>query len=264
MKAAVSVIIPCYRCADTLYRAIDSVVKQTLLPQEIILIDDFSDDDRKTLNVILDIQSRVTEVDIKIIQLDQNSGPASARNSGWGLSKQPYIAFLDADDSWHYQKIEMQYNWMLEHPEVSLTGHQSIFFSPETVFPNKFEVKQVKKHWLLLQNCLPTRSVMLKSDIIFRFSPGKYYAEDYLLWLSIVMSGQKVCVFNYPLAYIYKEEFGAGGLTANLWKSQQGVIDTYKKIYLLGLISLPIFILITGVSWGKYLRRWLTVKWRKE
>jgi glycosyltransferase involved in cell wall biosynthesis len=119
--ARVSVVIPCYRCADTIERAVMSVAEQTLKPYEVILVEDCSGD--YTLDVLYSLQSQFDVDWIKIIPLKVNSGPGTARNVGWNASQQDYIAFLDADDSWHPQKIEIQYGWMVKNSDVDMTGH---------------------------------------------------------------------------------------------------------------------------------------------
>ncbi|RIZ69485.1 MAG: glycosyltransferase family 2 protein [Methylococcales bacterium] len=257
-KVPVSVIIPCYRCADTIKRALDSVIAQTLPPEEIILIDDFSNDDGVTLAALDQLWQGHQKTSIKIVQLDKNSGPASARNAGWKEASQPYLAFLDADDSWHPKKLEIQYQWMAAHSDIVLSGHQSIKISENVALPELPEslvVRRVNKYSLLFSNRFPTRSVMVKRDVSYRFPPEKRYAEDYLLWLTIVFDGQPAWFLNSPMAYSFKEDFGDGGLTGNLWKNQLGVLDTYHRIFSAGFIPLYVFILISGFSFFKYLRR---------
>ena len=58
MQAPVSVIIPCYRCTETIERALASVAQQTLLPEEVLLVEDCSDDERKTLDVLYRLQQQ--------------------------------------------------------------------------------------------------------------------------------------------------------------------------------------------------------------
>ena len=95
---------------------------------------------------------------------------------------------------------------------------------------------------------------MLKRKVSYRFLPEKRYAEDYVLWLTIVFNGQPAWFLNRPMAYSFKEDFG-GDLTRNLWKTRLGVLDTYHWIFSAGFISLYVFILISGFSFFKYLRR---------
>src|SRR5438309_8195778 len=110
--APVSVIIPCYRCAATIERAMLSVAEQSVRPAEAILIDDASGDN--TFAVMEKIRNKYGDW-IRIVALPMNQGAAAARNAGWHAATQPYIAFLDADDAWHPRKIEIQYGYMQQH-----------------------------------------------------------------------------------------------------------------------------------------------------
>ena len=215
MRAPVSVIIPCYRCAATIGRAVESAIKQTLPPEEILLVEDDSQDEGRTLATLYRLQAGLhDEVVIKVIPLPKNVGPGGARNAGWNEAQQPYLAFLDADDSWHPQKIEIQYTWMISHPDVALTGHRSVIVRPDEVpgdLPEQFNVRPVAGRSLLISNCFPTRSVMLRRNMTNRFDPAKRYAEDYLLWLQIVFAGQSAYLFDLPMAFSYKADFGGGG-----------------------------------------------------
>jgi glycosyltransferase involved in cell wall biosynthesis len=241
------------------------VIAQTLSAHEIILVDDYSNDGGKTLSELEQLQSTYQGSSIKVLQLGKNSGPGSARNAGWESATQPYIAFLDADDTWHPAKLEIQYEWMAAHPHVVLTGHPSVKISVGEALPalpDEMVAYQVNRRGLLLSNCFPTRSVMLKRNIPYRFIPEKRYAEDYMLWLTIVFRGLRAYYLNKPMASSYKEEFGEGGLTGNLWKAERGVLDTYKRLLSNGSISTATWVLISSFSLLKYLRRWIIVKAR--
>ena len=100
----VSVVVPCYRCSLTLERAVKSVAGQARRPVELILVDDFSNDETAKLLEVL--AARYEAGWIKIKWLVQNVGAASARNIGWAAATQPFVAFLDADDAWHAEKLQ--------------------------------------------------------------------------------------------------------------------------------------------------------------
>lgn len=255
--AKVSIIIPCYQCSDTIGRAIESVAAQTILPSEVILIDDHSNDGNKTVHSLEALQSIHPELQITILTLSENKGPASARNLGWQRSTQPYIAFLDADDAWHPQKLEIQYSWMMAHPQATVSAHYSINLS-KTSAPkliSNLNAKQVNMGALLRSNFLPCRSVMLKSNIKARFLEGKRQAEDYLLWLGIGFEEGQIWFLNQPLAFSYKSDFGQNGLTADLKASHEGVLETYKLIYQRGLISHFQYCYLLLLAYLKHLRR---------
>ena len=259
MRAGVSVIIPCYRCAATIRRAVASVADQTLLPEEILLIDDFSDDGGATLAALEGLQREFGEtVRILILRLQENGGPGTARNAGWEKANQPYLAFLDADDAWHPKKIEIQYGWMKAHPEVALSGHRSLGLDSGSAMPDVCEAPDscsIGPKDMLVSNRFPARSVMLKRDLPFRFEPGKRYAEDYLLWLSIVLSGARTAFLSAPLAFAYKSDFGEGGLSGAMWKMEKGELDTYRRLRRRGFISFATWMGLAALSLVKFARR---------
>ena len=99
---AVSVIIPTYNRVRLVGRAIQSVLSQTFTDLELIVVDDASTDD--TAGFVANIgDSR-----IRYVRLERNHGVSVARNTGVKMSRGKYIAFLDSDDEWEYQKLEKQ------------------------------------------------------------------------------------------------------------------------------------------------------------
>ena len=257
--ASVSVIIPGYNCSQTIERALRSVASQTLKPYEVIFVDDKSQD--RTLEVLYELQQELGNEWLKIIQLEKNSGPSVARNAGWSLANSDYIAFLDADDSWHPQKIEIQYQWMMNHSECVLTGHLIALDSDKNsraaALVSNFQVLPIKKTAFLLKNRFSTPTVMLKRTINLRFDSEQRFAEDYLLWLRVVFTHSSVFMIENELAYIHKAAYGQGGLSQLLWEMEKGELLTYKKIFRDQHISRFKFILLTAYSLSKYLRRTL-------
>lgn len=267
-QAPVTVVIPCYRCSGTIDRAVISAVRQTMPPKEIILVDDGSADAGKTADALKEIQNRYAGVvDCKIISLTHNQGPAAARNAGWNAASQPFIAFLDADDAWHPKKLEIQYLWMDAHPRAVLSGHPSVrkYANSEwEKLPDHWQFQRVSGGRLLLRNRFPTRSVMLRRDIDFRFDPSRRYGEDYYLWLQILMAGFEAWRVELPLACSYKPDFGSAGLSAELWRMEQGELETYRHLHQQKLI--PFFALGALMVWSllRYCRRVLAQPLRKS
>lgn len=272
MYVPVSVVVPCYCCEDTIERAVVSVMSQTALPGEVILVDDASPDHGRTLSKLQELQERFRDkTHIEIIALKNNSGPSVARNAGWETATQPYIAFLDADDSWHTQKLEIQYEWMKEHPEIALTCHKCLWLKEDS-FPQsgepllkveEFQVRRITKLSLLFLSLILTPSVMLKSELPFRFEPKKRYSEDYLLWLQIALSGYQCAFLDLPLTYSYKAPYGEGGLSGDLWKMEKGHLDTYYQVYKKGYINLFAWLFLVLFSFAKFCRRVFKVYLRK-
>ena len=96
----ISVIIPTYNRCDLLKRAINSVIKQTIRPKEIIIVDNGSTDQTYQM-----VSSLFPEVDYFI---EKKRGVSAARNKGILESKSKWIAFLDSDDAWKPTKLEKQ------------------------------------------------------------------------------------------------------------------------------------------------------------
>lgn len=256
----VSVVIPCYCCSETIGRALASVTSQTILPREVILVEDGSSDGGKTLDALRRIANECGDAFVVVVvTLRQNSGAASARNRGWDVASQPYIAFLDADDAWHPKKLEIQYGWLLAHPEQRLVGHAHVlkqegncnWGEPE----REIRAFPVRRSRSLLANPFATRTVMLSRDLPFRFKEGKRYSEDYLLWLQIILSGYPAAYIELPLASSYKAAYGEGGLSANLWSMEKGELNTYLEIYREGRIGVLHTSFLLVYSMAKHMRR---------
>lgn len=107
----VSVITPTYNSAGSISTTITSVLNQTYQNLELIVIDDCSTDN--TVKIVQEFQS--IDPRIALVQLNQNSGAAIARNKGIAKARGRYIAFLDSDDLWFPQKLEKQLKYMDEN-----------------------------------------------------------------------------------------------------------------------------------------------------
>ncbi|MEQ8859649.1 MAG: glycosyltransferase [Pseudomonadales bacterium] len=111
-RPAVSCIVPVYNGARFIDEALQSIVNQTCPVAEVIVVDDGSTD--ATAEVVHAWRDQVTYV------RKDNGGPASARNLGIHLSASPFLAFLDADDLWHPEKLERQMRCFVERPDLEL------------------------------------------------------------------------------------------------------------------------------------------------
>ncbi len=259
----VSVVIPCYRCALTVGRAVASVAAQTVLPQELILIDDGSADETRA--VLAALQGQYPADWIKLVVFDENVGAASARNAGWAQASGRFVAFLDADDSWHPRKIELQYPFMLSEPEVAVSGHGHSQYgqsrpAPEVGTPVFHDLSHA---YVLLKNPFITPSFMVRRDLPFRFLEGRRHMEDHLFLMQVSHAGLRIARTKAPLAFIYKKIFGEAGLSADLWVMQRGELANYRFLYKQGCIGAATFLFFGGYSWIKFCRRVLIVKFRR-
>mgnify|MGYP003602287514 CR=1 FL=1 len=262
--ASVSVVIPCYCCEDTIRRAVASVYKQTLRPLEVILVDDCSPD--QTLKLLKAIQAEYSEGWIKIVEITLNRGPGNARNIGWASALGSYVAFLDADDSWHSCKTEYQYSWMQKNINAALTGQQSVLsdtLDNDSGFGGgrgKVNFKLVDKGQLLLSNRFSTSSVMIKAGLPYRFTDSRNYSEDYEMWCDVAFDEGACFVMSPEFTYTHKALFGVSGLSSDLWKMERGELLVFEKLYRRRKVGLASYILYSSWSLVRYFRRCIKVQ----
>ncbi len=259
--APVSVVIPCYRAGTTIGRALASVAAQSRSPKEVIVVDDGSDDE--TLKVLALMAEKYGSSWLKIFFLENNRGPAAARNYGWERASQPLIAFLDADDSWHVDKLALQSEFMESHPEIVLSGHGCADYQTLMArLPTRFRVVKCSLSGLLYTNSFRTPSVMLRRDIALRFPEERRYGEDYYLWLNIVGAGGRAAFLDLPMAVTYKSAFGVGGQSAALWRMEKGELEALAAVRRKRETSFLIFAGAFIWSLLKFFRRLLISEFR--
>jgi glycosyltransferase involved in cell wall biosynthesis len=226
------------------------------LPSQIILIDDASNDG--SIEKIFALQKEYPLANISVEVMAVNGGPGLARNRGWELATEPWLAFLDADDAWHRKKLEISWDWIKLHAETVLLGHLTEQArADETYFPALPEPiygESISFPKMLIANRFYTRTVMLKRDIPFRFQ-DRQYTEDYLLWLEIILSGRPGYVLNQPLALSFRPEFSAGGYSGQLWTHEKREMRAWIYLYQQNTISFLVLFIALPWSFIKYLRR---------
>jgi glycosyltransferase involved in cell wall biosynthesis len=239
-RAPVSVVIPCYRCSETIGAAIASIRGQTLQPAEVLLVDDCSGDG--TLDILHQLASAHEAGWIKVIALAINGGPSRARNEGWEHAAQPYIAFLDSDDTWHPHKLDLQMAALRADPGIALIAHRMTVRDRDSAVPAlrpPVRTAILGRRRLLLNNPFPTASVVLRRDLPFRFNENFRRVEDFLLWAQIAFSGYRCAKINQVLASWHKSNYGAGGLSEDLVAMHAASREVGKELLRQGLVSRP-------------------------
>ena len=209
---SVSVVIPAYRAAGMIGRAIDSLLKQTRPPDEILVIDDGSPDDLAA--ALAPYGKRVRRV------RQANGGAASARNHGIELVQGDLIAFLDADDYWESSKLERQLAVLKRHPEVGLiAAHYYIEFPGQARSLNHPPLPHYRdrplrvggSEILAIARKIWTSTVLLRRAVLAedRFDTTLRTAEDVELWMRLALR-VPVYLISEPLATLVLE---AGSLS---------------------------------------------------
>lgn len=183
----ISVVIPTYNRASLIGETILSALGQSLVEKEIIVVDDGSSDDTSEV---------VKEFGDQIIYIRQpNSGPARARNIGIRMAKGQYIAFLDSDDLWLPDKLELQVQTFQHSPQLGLIFTDVMWFSGrEVMVPSLKEKYQLHTghvyEKLLFDNWIATSSVLVKKECLdqvggFDEDPQIMFVEDWNLWIRL-------------------------------------------------------------------------------
>ena len=192
----VSVIIPVYNRFTLLQKSIDSLLRQSLKPDEIIVVDDGSTLDIK--EALLPYKNQ-----IKLIQT-KNLGVSSARNIGIKSAKNDWIALLDSDDEWREDKLQKQTSLHVSNPHLlfSHTGEKWIRDNKEIKYPKKLAKPQ---GWCFLDNTstckIAASSVMFHRSIcddIGYFDEKLKVCEDYDFWLRVSYS-YEIGLIDEPL-----------------------------------------------------------------
>lgn len=258
----VSVVVPCYRCAQTIERAVQSVADQTQQPLELILVNDASPD-AETALCLRRIRDRHPQW-VRVVSLSVNGGAGHARNEGWSLAKGRYLAFLDADDSWHPRKLEWQFAFMQAHPDIALSGHAHVI-GPISASINALHEKFVSigKWAVLISNPFVTPSVMLRSDVPHRFRQGRRHMEDHLLWMDIVSDNLQMVKLDLPLVNIHKPLVGVAGLSGQIWAMSSADWGNYGQLFSSKKLALHELILLWIWVTLKFFRRLLLLNLRR-
>ena len=210
-----------------LKRAIQSVIKQTMNPFEIIVVDDGSIDG--TQSWLAD------EFPFVRCLYQNNSGVSRARNNGIKSAQGSWIALLDSDDEWLPDKLEQQVKLIRDFPEAILCHTNEIWIR------NGVRVNQMKKHQKyggdIFEKCLdicrisPSSSMIKKEifNIVGFFDESLNICEDYDLWLRIT-SKFSVYFLDQPLIIKY------GGHQGQLSKVSGG-IEKYRILSLEKILS---------------------------
>ena len=192
-KPLVSVIIPTFNRGYCLEESIRSVLEQSFIDFELVVVDDGSTDNTSEL------VRRFPAV--KLIRLEEkNRGVSFARNRGVVEAQGDWVGFLDSDDLWEQGKLATQVKWIERHPDLQ------IVYTDEIWIRNGVRVNPMNKHRKysgdIFRYCLPLcivspSSVLLRAKVLSEvggFDESMPVCEDYDLWLRVAK--------RYPFHFI--------------------------------------------------------------
>lgn len=233
-----SVVIAAFNACSTIRAALQSCLSQTLPAFEIIVVDDASTDN--TAQIVKDFSPLV-----ELISFAENKGVSAARNAGWEAASGDYIAFLDSDDTWHFEKLFWVNESLKNKPSVDFIAHQ---FSTETGLTEKklsvHPSKKISFSDLLLRNQIQGSCIVIKRALPQRFDEAMRYCEDYDLALRCAYQ-QSILFLETPLSILSRPQQSQGGLSANKWAMRKGELYLFGKIWRLN----PLLLLCIPVLW---------------
>ncbi|MBI9052574.1 MAG: glycosyltransferase family 2 protein [Bacteroidales bacterium] len=224
MKNLVSIITPSYNSTSFISETIESVLAQTYDNWEMTIIDDASQDNS------VDIIENFVKADARItlIKLDKNVGAGDARNRGIEKARGKYIAFLDSDDVWHEEKLEIQIKLMEDsQTPISFTGYtimdEPLIKSKSIInVPQSVDLKEYLKTTIIGMS-----TAIINRDIVGEFKLSSIRTrQDGVLWIELLKKGYTAIGLNMQLT---KYRSRKNSISANKLKAIKRIWYIYRK-----------------------------------
>jgi len=197
----ISVIIPAYNAAKTILETIHSIQQQTFSDFEIIVINDGSADGT------VELLGTIEEPRLKVFSY-QNGGLPVARNRGISHTTGEFITFIDADDLWTPDKLELQLAALQQHPEAGVAYSWTSFINEKSEFLYAWEPLYYQGNVypdLLLKNFISSGSNILVRrkfiELAGEFTPTLKSAEDWDYYVRLAALCPFVLVPKYQILY---------------------------------------------------------------
>lgn len=184
MSAKVSIITPCHNCEKYIAETIESVINQTFADWEMIIFDDCSSD----RSVEIAREYAQSDARINVYVNSENSGAAVTRNNAIKVSQGEYLAFLDSDDIWLPQKLELQIDFMQKNNcDFSFTEYVEVDEAGNAL-NRKIKVVDKLTYGKMLRHCWPgCLTVMYRQNLKNKiYTPDIKKNNDHALFLKVL------------------------------------------------------------------------------
>jgi len=216
--ADVSIIVPNYNNGRYLEAFIGSVVNSTIEPRELIIVNDGSEDD--SLKILAGFKHLPF---LKVISFEKNKGLTTALNTGLEMSLGKYVMRADPDDRLAPDRMEKQYQFMENNPDIDVLGCNVIYFNHQTGkeinisnFPKTH--KNIERAFKNGDHGLQHPTVFAKGEVYRKYRYQEIFpGEDYELFSRMVKDGYRFANLREPLYYM---RVHAGSSTSNLTYNQ--------------------------------------------
>ena len=249
----VSVIMPMYNVEKVMSRSIHSLFAQTLRDFEVVFVDDCSSDNTEIeLRKIIASYGRY-DISVKIIRHEPNKGVAAARNTGLDNASGEYIYYLDADDYFDDNALEMMYGEALKTDADVVGCEWLLSFETNARHMVQPDVKTGMEAFTKMCNGVMRWNLwlfMVKRSIYedngFRFIPGENMGEDMMVMMKILLNSNIVTIIHEPLYHYIQTNSNAmtknfsayrGQVTANVKEVERYLDVIGRKDELSGLLN---------------------------
>ena len=235
MSELISIIVPVYNAEKFIMKTMDSVLAQTYLNWELLLVDDCSSDG--SAEAISQYVEKEKDSRIRLIRQPTNQGAAYARNRGLMEARGRYIAYLDADDLWMSEKLEHELNFMRKKDAAFVfTGYE---FADEngTGLGKVVRVPETLSYRQALSNTtIFTTTVMFDTEKIPKeqLVMPRIKSEDTALWWRVLRSGHTAYGLDENLA-LYRR--AGRSLSSNKLEALRRIWNLYRKAEGMGVLN---------------------------
>ena len=229
MEPLVSIITPVYNSEKYLEETILSVINQTYKNWELLLIDDCSTDGSYKI-----IEKYLVDERIKYFKNKKNSGPAITRNIGLNEAKGEYIAFLDSDDIWNYNKLELQIDYMKKN-KIRICHGDYIFIDQKGREIKEITTDTALSYKILLkENQIKTSFLVVNKNLIGEIRFPSIRHEDFAFFLELLRKEEISRKIGFVVG---KYRIQESSVSSNKLKSEIWKWSIYRKYEKLSLVE---------------------------
>lgn len=227
IQPLISIVVPTYNHAEYLKAAIDSVLKQTYKNWELVIVNNFSDDN--TVQIV----SSYTDHRIVLINFENHGIIASSRNEGIRRATGEYVAFLDSDDTWKPEKLAKCTEELLDGNDLVCHGEvwteigkppRDVIYGPSI---------QASYNRLLFQgNCISTSATVVRRkilELLEGFDERREFntAEDYDLWMRISQKTNRIAFIPLVLGEFRRHNKNASNSVIHNLSAELAVVEDH-------------------------------------
>lgn len=238
----VTIIIPYYKKRKYILRALNSIKKQTFKKYKVLII--YDDETQKDYYYIKKIIKK--EKKFFLLKNKKNIGAGYSRNLGIKKSRSKYIAFLDADDYWHKNKLKFQIQFM-DKNNYFFTHTDYLIIDDKKKIKGFRKAKEINYSYLLKSCDVGLSSVILRRSLLKNnYFPNIKTKEDFVLWLIILKKFKcKIYPINKTLLFWTDVK---NSLSSNIVRKILDSFTVYRKFCKFSLLKTLFFIIILSFN----------------